>query len=217
MPIYLFWVRFWQKALLVFSYILAFIVGVKIYGRENISRFKKGPLIILSNHKSFIDSPLLGLCFPFFSSLYPLRFMTYDGFFKDPFRRILFLSFGAFPAMRGEGLEKSLQMPARLLNSGQVILIFPEGTRYFGKGISSGKPGAAILAWRFGSVPIIPVAIYGSHDVSIRSIMRRKSVSVLIGKPFLPAEKNFTGKPKEDILIIMNEISALYKLLDEGF
>jgi len=94
---------FCQRIVLSFAYFLLCIFeDLKIDGRENARNIKAGPLIIIANHKSFLDPLIIGLCFPFFSRIYPLRFIAKDTFFKNPIGWIFYKSVGAFPAAKGK-------------------------------------------------------------------------------------------------------------------
>jgi len=103
---------FSQKILFTFAYfLLCIFADLKIDGRKNVRKIRGGPLIVIANHKSFLDPLIIGLCFPFFSKIYPLRFIAKDTFFKNPIGWIFYKSLGAFPTCKGQGLAASLTIP----------------------------------------------------------------------------------------------------------
>lgn len=92
---------------------------------------------------------------------------------------------GAFPVRRGEADGWALEHAAKVLAHGLVLGIFPEGTRTRGVGLKPGKTGAARLAIQ-ANAPIVPVAIYGTHQL-FKPWYRRSPVSITLGEPIWPA------------------------------
>ena len=157
---------FFQKIVLTFAYFLLHIfANLKIDGRENAKHIRGGPLIIIANHKSFLDPLIVGLCFPFFSKIYPLRFIAKDTFFKNPIGWIFYKSVGAFPACKGQGLDASLKIPSQILREGGSVIFFFEGVRVREDFLGRPKIGAAELASHFSEIPILPIAISNTHKV----------------------------------------------------
>jgi 1-acyl-sn-glycerol-3-phosphate acyltransferase len=141
--------------------------------------------------------------------------MTLDFLFKNVFSRLLFKSFGSYPAFRGQGIQKALEIPDKLLRQGGVVVFFPEGKCIRNDELSCSRPGAGILASRFPTVPILPIAIFGTHKV-LRSAFRlhRQKIVIRIGEPFYFADKlaqvgsDPNGGPSA---ILMAEIEKIYK------
>ena len=202
-----------QKALLIITYILMYgFFDFRIEGKEN-ARIKKGPLLVISNHKSFLDPPLLGICFSFFSKIYPLRFITHDNFFKNLPSWLLFKSLGSYPACAGQGMEKSLEKPIEVLKKGGTVIFFPEGKLYFDNEIHEPKLGVGILALKFPDVLILPVAIFGTNRTGPfwSIIFRRPRVRMKIGKPFRLIGKTVSNDPQLVSNLLMKEIEELYR------
>jgi|GEM_PF-1394374 len=204
---------FCQKVVLTFAYFLLFIFeDLKIDGRENVKNIRGGPLIIIANHKSFLDPLIIGLCFPFFSKIYPLRFIAKDTFFKNPIGWIFYKSVGAFPACKGQGLAASLKLPSQILREGGSVMIFPEGIRVREDCLGEPKIGAAKLASHFPEVPIIPITIFNAHKVGHLGLLYRRSrLRVKIGEPFDYNDKAFQLPAETGIKIMMGEIEKSYK------
>src|SRR4030042_277706 len=209
---------FFQKILFAFAYFLLYIFAdLKIDGRENAKNIRGGPLIIIANHKSFLDPLISGLCFPFFSKIYPLRFIAKDTFFKNPIGWIFYKSVGAFPACKGQGLAASLKIPSQILREGGSVMFFPEGIRVREDCLGQPKIGAAELASHFPEVPIIPIAIFNTHKVGQLGLLYKRSrLRVKIGEPVGYNDKAFQLPAETGIKIMMGEIEKSYRETPAG-
>jgi len=204
---------FFQKILLTFAYFLLHFLGdLKIEGRENVKNLSEGPLIIIANHKSFLDPLIIGLCFPVFSRIFPLRFIAKDTFFRNPIGWIFYRSMGAFPACKGQGLATSLKIPSQILREGGAVIFFPEGIRIREDCLGRPKIGAAELASLFPEVPIVPMAIFNAHKVGHLGLLYRRSrLRVKIGEAFYYNDKAFQLPAEIGIIIMMGEIEKIYQ------
>jgi len=204
---------FSQKILFTFAYfLLCIFADLKIEGRKNVKKIRGGPLIIIANHKSFLDPLIIGLCFPFFSKIYPLRFIAKDTFFRNPIGWIFYKSLGAFPACKGQGLAASLTIPSKILREGGSVIFFPEGIRIREVCLGQPKIGAAELASHFPEVPIIPIAILNTHKVGHLGLLYKRSrLRVKIGEPFHYKDKAFQLPAETGIMILMGEIEKSYQ------
>jgi 1-acyl-sn-glycerol-3-phosphate acyltransferase len=120
-----------------------------------------GPVILAANHMSFVDSPLLMFCLP--------RRVWFLGKaeYMDSWRtRHLFPAVGMIPIERGgrRGALSALRAALGVLEHGQVIGIYPEGTRSRDGKLHRGHTGLGWLALRSGA-PIVPVGIRGTAEV----------------------------------------------------
>lgn len=131
--------------------------GLRRSGLNNIPT--EGGALVLSNHQSHFDPPLLGLCCP-----RPMGFLARQTLFGTRLMDFLMSVHGAFPINReGSGLA-GIKETLRRLKRGELVVIFPEGTRTPDGEIAPFKAGFTALARR-GKVPILPVAIEGAHGV----------------------------------------------------
>jgi 1-acyl-sn-glycerol-3-phosphate acyltransferase len=153
---------------------IARLFRFKSTGDEHLPR--EGGFVLSSNHMSNLDP------WPLAIPLYPdrqLRFMAKAELYKPPLNWIL-NGAGAFPIRRGSGDEGALQRAVELARAGEVIAIFPEGTRR-NKGRSKRRPrprsGAARVALA-ADVPLVPAAIGGTE-----SLMRLGPLRVAYGPP----------------------------------
>jgi 1-acyl-sn-glycerol-3-phosphate acyltransferase len=140
--------------------------------------------IVLSNHQSNLDPILIGLSFD-----RRLNYVARKTLFRFPPFRWLINSLDAIPIDReGGGLEGLKEMLKRI-KRGELVLLFPEGTRTPDGEVHAIKPGFCAVARRAGT-PIILVALDGAYDSwpRDRKLPRRSVVHVQFGEPIEPAE-----------------------------
>jgi 1-acyl-sn-glycerol-3-phosphate acyltransferase len=146
-------------------------------GGENLP--SEGPVIVAANHMTNYDVLPLQ-----FALTRPLLYMGKEELFRNPVMDWLFRQLGAFPVYRGARDDWAMQHSIKLLERGNVLGIFPEGTRSKGKGLKPAKTGAARLA-QMVQCPIVPVALYGTQEM-FHHLPRRAKVLVNIGAPIFP-------------------------------
>lgn len=180
-----------------------------IEGRENFVKIAPGPLLIIANHKSYYDPTVIAAALPFFSSFNPLRFIAKDEFFMRPFMAFIFNLMGAFPARQGQGIDRSLELPERILRAGGTVVFFPEGSCIRDDSLGEGKIGAALLATRVPGLTILPMAIFGAYRISgLR--FSRPNVVIKIGEPFQLPNKGTEPDPKDLATDFMHRIKSNY-------
>jgi 1-acyl-sn-glycerol-3-phosphate acyltransferase len=153
------------------------VMVMDIHSLENIPG--QGAAIVASNHVNNFDVFPLQLALP-----RPLFFMGKAELFQIGFVHAVFRRMGGFPVYRGEGDAWALEHSTRLLAAGQLLAMFPEGTRSRGRGLAVAKTGAARLAIDTG-VPIVTVSIDGSQRF-FKQFPRRNRVQVVIAPPIIP-------------------------------
>lgn len=193
--------RLWYRlARCLVALILRTVFHLEVAGAELVPR--EGPLILASNHRSYMDPPVVGVACP-----RPVHFMGKESLFKHKLPKILLSSLGAFPVDRGRIDRKAIGTALGLLRSGQVLGIFPEGTRGGAKP-GTGQQGTSWLSLRTGC-PIVPVAVSGTDRIMPDGILsfRPRRLTVRFGEPIRPSE----GTPRRDVLTsrLMSEISDL--------
>lgn len=207
--------RLTQKLLLIFGHIARILVlDVKLNQNKSLNDVRQGPLLIVANHKSYIDSILIGTCLPFFSKLYPLRFMAKDEFFANPLGAFIFKIIGAYPAFNKQGMERSIKIPSELLSRGSTIVMFPEGQCIRKDELGRFKIGVGVIASMFPEINILPISLGGTHKIMQQlASFRRPKVAINIGEPFRLKEKSIDRKmidPEISLKIINEEIIRLY-------
>ena len=177
------WKRVWYDSLRVICRLmLVMICGIRARGRQNIPT--TGGMLVLSNHQSHLDPVLVGLCFN-----RRLNYVARDTLFGFAPFRWLINSLDAIPIDR-EGLGLSgLKETLRRLKRGEMVLLFPEGTRTEDGLVAPIKPGFCALARR-ANVPLLPVAVDGSFTAwpKWEKYPHRAMIQVQIGEPIWPVQ-----------------------------
>jgi 1-acyl-sn-glycerol-3-phosphate acyltransferase len=139
----------------------------------------EGPVLIVANHSSVLDPPLVGGMCP-----RQLTFLAKAELFRIPGFGGLIRRLGARP-LRREGADPSaLRTARRVLAEGKALLVFPEGTRGEEGRLREAKPGAALLAVQSGAT-VVPVYVSGSGRAWPRGrrLPRPAKVVVTFGAP----------------------------------
>jgi 1-acyl-sn-glycerol-3-phosphate acyltransferase len=187
------------------------ILGVVFYhlrywGVENIPR--EGGVLVIANHQSFFDPLLVGSGCP-----RPVSYVARDSLFRfKPFAWLI-RSVNAFPIDReGIGLA-GIKEALKRLKRGEMVLIFPEGTRTRDGEIGRFRPGFTALAVRSKSA-ILPVAIEGAYRCWPRSqiLPRPGQIRVRYGRPLLPEE--YAALDERDLLeVVESRVRQCYAQL----
>jgi 1-acyl-sn-glycerol-3-phosphate acyltransferase len=130
---------------------------VRVDGRQHIPA--RGPFILAPVHRSNIDTPLVAAV----TRRRRLRYMGKDAMWKYPWSAWFFTSLGGFPVRRGSADREALRNAITVLERGEPLVLFPEGTRQSGPVVAEVFDGAAYVASRTGA-PIVPVGIGGSEQ-----------------------------------------------------
>jgi 1-acyl-sn-glycerol-3-phosphate acyltransferase len=150
----------------------------------------EGPVIVVSNHLSWIDIPLIGLAIP-----RRIAFMAKSEYFRSPFHAFLVRLFGGFMVDRGTVDRTALSQALEALHDGCALGIFPEGTRSRSLQLQRGKLGTAYIALT-NDASIIPIGVSGTEKIRSRyenkaSLFHRPEVTINVGQPFkLPSPVN---------------------------
>ena len=155
-----------------------------IEGRENIPR--TGPVLLASNHLSFVDSIIIPL-------LAPRRvvFLAKSDYFtgkgiRGAWMRWFFTAVGAVPIRRGTAgaAREALNSAMEILNDGLAFGIYPEGTRSRDGRLYRGRTGVAWLALA-ARCPVVPVGLTGTQDIQPvdSRIPRIRKITIRFGTP----------------------------------
>lgn len=201
----------------VLTPILRVCFRVKVEGRENIPA--RGPVILASNHRSFLDSIFLPLVLR-----RRVTFVAKAEYFDNPKSAWFFRGVGQIPIRRegGSASERALASAGEVLAAGDVFAIYPEGTRTRDGFLHRGHTGVARLSLRTGT-PIVPVGMIGTDEVQpvdqrMPRIFRR--VTIRFGEPIDP--ERYGDNEQEHMVLreltdeVMYEIGQLsgYEYMD---
>lgn len=188
---------------------------IQYFGRENIPQ---PPYIIVPNHVSIIDPPLVGVAL----KKYPVDFMAKSELFDMPILGAWTRSVNCIYVNRKGGGANSLKEALKRIERGRVICIFPEGTRSADGNLQEAKRGVGFLIAK-ANVPVVPVYISGSGDAWRKGegIKLGARIKVYIGKPIFPDDfslaDEFGRKNYESIVnIVMERISRLKTVETSG-
>lgn len=187
----------WKIALYRFLHLLCRLAGVVMFGvrhfgADNVPR--SGGVLIVANHQSHLDPPLVGIgCWRRMN--YLARRTLFD---FGPFGWLI-RSVDAIPIDRdGLGLG-GLKESIRRLKAGEVVVVFPEGTRTPDGSLKPFRPGFTALATRTGAT-IVPVAIDGAFEAwpRWRRLPRPGRVRVCYGEPIRPEQ--YAGRGDDQLV-----------------
>ncbi len=168
---------------------------IEVLGTENIP--KDGGVLLCSNHISNNDPPLVGVTCP-----RDISFMAKEELFRMPVIKSIMHGIRAFPVKRGMSDRNALKLGLSLLKEGNVLGLFPEGTRSKTGELGTGLAGAGFFALR-SNAAVVPCAIIGPYK-------RFDKLKVVYGKP-IDFEPIRAGKlsAQDATDIIMKEIGLL--------
>ena len=144
-------------------------------GREHIPA--EGPVIIASNHRSFLDPFVIATM-----ARRPMYYVAKKEIFVWRWEAWLLNALGAFPVDRGGGDAEMIETAEAILGRGDIVLMFPEGTRTRPGALGKPKRGVGRLALETGA-PVVPVAVIGTEAVRRGWRFRPHKVRIRAGRP----------------------------------
>jgi 1-acyl-sn-glycerol-3-phosphate acyltransferase len=146
-------------------------------GREHLPR--TGPVLFAANHRSFLDPFLIGMLVR-----RPVYYMAKRELFEKRWQAWILNALGAFPVDRGAGDSGAMDTARAILERGDCVVVFPEGTRVRRGPLGTPKRGIGRLALETG-VPVAPVAVLGTEHVRRGWRIRPRKVRVRVGRPLM--------------------------------
>ncbi len=163
------------RAILVPAFLL--YLRLQRIGREHLPA--NGPLLLASNHRSFLDPFLIGTLVK-----RPVYYMAKRELFEKRWQAWILNALGAFPVDRGAGDAEAIATARTILERGDCVVVFPEGTRVRAGALGDPKRGVGRLALETGA-PVAPVAVIGTEHVRRGWRIRPRKVRVRVGRPLL--------------------------------
>ena len=146
-------------------------------GREHLP--ESGPLLLASNHRSFLDPFVIGTLVR-----RPVYYMAKRELFEKRWQAWALNALGAFPVDRGSGDGDAMRTAREILERGDCVVLFPEGTRIRRGPLESPHRGIWRLALETGA-PVAPVAVHGTEYVRRGWRIRPRKVRLRVGRPML--------------------------------
>jgi 1-acyl-sn-glycerol-3-phosphate acyltransferase len=205
----------WRMAHVVMRSAAKLWFRYEVHGRENLPT--SGAFIVSPNHRSNLDTPLLPVI-----RKESIRFMGKASLWEaGRFANWFLTTLGGFPVERDTADRGALRLAEDVLERGETLVMFPEGTRREGPIVQSENmfDGPSFLSGR-QQVPIVPVGMAGSEEampVGKKFVYPRKIVFV-IGEPIAPPQQNANGRVSRKAVKDHTEVlrQHLQELFDEA-
>lgn len=192
--IYWFCYRLWQKCFVCFF-------SYRVIGKEKL--VTDGPVLIASNHESYLDPPLVGIAYD--QAVYYLA------------RKTLFTGFGAwlYPKLNSIPVDQdrpdmtSLKTIIKLLRQGNQVVVFPEGARTLDGQLQKAEAGTGLIVAKSKAV-VQPVRIFGARQALPRgsSKMNFCPITLVVGDPISFTPEELQAKGRDDYQKISDKIMA---------
>lgn len=178
------------------------IFRIKYIGLENLP--DGGGYIICSNHTSMMDIPIIAI------KVKPqVHYMAKEELFKNKISAWFFNQMGAFAVKRGSGGVAALKQAEELVKSGNVMGIFPEGTRNFEGAPKKAKSGISVVVAN-SNATVVPVSIY--HEGKLKLFDK---ITVRFGEPISKEQLGMTDSSRTELrrvsTLLMDKITEQWE------
>jgi 1-acyl-sn-glycerol-3-phosphate acyltransferase len=167
-------VLYWTARAILVPFFLVYLRMSRI-GREHLPR--RGPLLLAANHRSFLDPFVIGTLVR-----RPVYYMAKRELFERRWQAWVLNALGAFPVDRGAGDRHAMSTAREILERGDCVVIFPEGTRTRRGPLGDPHRGVGRLALETGA-PVAPIAVIGTEHVRRGWRIRPRKVRLRVGRP----------------------------------
>jgi 1-acyl-sn-glycerol-3-phosphate acyltransferase len=185
---------------------------IEIIGRDRLPAH--GPFVLSPVHRSNVDFLLAAFVVP-----RRMRYMGKASIWKWRTPGRFFSMLGAFPVHRGSADRESLRTCIRVIENGEPLVMFPEGTRQAGPKVEDLFDGAAYVAARTG-VPLVPVGIGGSEAAMPHGakLIKPRKVVLVVGDPIEVPRGDGSGRvPRRVVRELTEQLhGAIQDCFDEA-
>ena len=167
--------------------------GLKSVNADNIP--KTGGVILAPNHISYADPPAVGSAMN-----RQVHFMAKEELFKPAIIGKIITAVGSFPVRRGTADRKAIKQAIDLLKAGEIVCLFPEGTRSLDGKLQEPELGIGLIALKSGA-PVVPVAVVGTDTVLPSNGKRpgRKRITIEYGEPLMFTDLIEAGDSRQNM------------------
>ncbi|WP_339162691.1 lysophospholipid acyltransferase family protein [Siminovitchia sp. FSL W7-1587] len=158
--------------LILATIIIRTLGKVEVQNKQTLPR--EGGYVLTCTHKGWLDVVVLAICTP-----RPIHFMAKQELFQNKLIARFLFAINAFPVNRETPSPSSIKIPVKQLKSGEVVGIFPGGTRTV-EDVSL-KRGAVTIA-NLAKVPVVPAAYEG--PATLKELVKARKATVIFGEPF---------------------------------
>lgn len=176
---------------------------VTFVGKENVP--KEGGFILASNHIHFLDPLIIAG-----SRTRVMHFMAKEELFHNPAAAYFLTRFNAFPVRRGASDKSSLEFAIRVVREGNVLGIFPEGTRSPDCRPGAPKAGVALIA-KQARADVLPVSVYSDHQAKYGTELTVRFGKMIPYEELGITEEGGTRELREASRRIMDRITELWE------
>jgi 1-acyl-sn-glycerol-3-phosphate acyltransferase len=179
---------------LFFRFIYRFYFGWRVFNPERVPLY--GPVILASNHASFLDPPLVGA-----GIKRGINYLARESLFRFPVVGWVLHRWQSVPVDREGGGAKGLKAILERLLAGGAIILFPEGTRTRDGKLQPARSGIGLTVIK-STAPVVPVRVFGTFEAYGRHLRlpRPRRIMVKYGRPMLfealRAEAKTCTKPR---------------------
>jgi 1-acyl-sn-glycerol-3-phosphate acyltransferase len=183
-----------------------FYLKGKVIGTEHIP--KSGGFMVVSNHGSNFDPPLLSAAVQ-----RPVAYMAKEELFEVPILKNAIKLYGAYPVKRGAVDRTTIKAALAYLEEGWGVGIFLSGTRTPDGKVIDPKPGAALIAAK-AQVPLLPVSMWGTHLIEQpgKKYPQSTPVTIRIGELILPPTSTKRSELDRVTDVCTKNINAMHDL-----
>lgn len=182
---------FKKAAIAFFSY--------RVVGKEKL--VTDGPVLIASNHESFLDPPLVGVAYD-----HGVYYLARKTLFRGP-GAWLYPKLNAIPVDQDRPDMTSLKTIIKLLKQGNQVVVFPEGSRTLDGELQPAEAGTGLIVAKSKAV-VQPVRIFGARDALPRGSGKMKfcPITVVVGDPIVFSADELKARGREDYQKISDRI-----------